>query len=243
MRATLILVAARNSIKIYSEDGYYHIYNRGVEKRNIFLDEQDYGVFLAYLKEYLLPKDEDGLKLKLSDPTTSYKDREKIIKILRLKNFADEISLLCYCLMPNHFHFLLKQHSRDGIDRFMRSVGTRYAMYFNIKYKRVGSLYQDVYKAVLVETDEQLLQLSKYIHRNPLPELFSATKEESLRGYSIFISQPSSYPDYVEPEKTKWVDTKEILLYFSKTNANLSYQSFVEQIDDHSYIQKLTIDN
>ena len=170
---------AKNSIKTYTENGYYHLYNRGVEKRTIFQGEQDYAVFLSYLKTYLMPKNEDDLRQKLADPTISYKEKENIIKLLRLNNFADEITLIAYCLMPNHFHFLVKQNSANGIDRFMNSLGTRYTMYFNRKYKRVGSLYQDVYKAVMVGSDEQLLHLTRYIHRNPVP---SGSKGDALRG-------------------------------------------------------------
>lgn len=80
---------SKNSLKQYADKGYYHIYNRGVEKRLIFQNPQDYYVFLAYLKEYLLPKNEKELKDRLSDPEISYKERDKIIKLLRLNNFAD----------------------------------------------------------------------------------------------------------------------------------------------------------
>jgi len=150
---------ARNSRKEYLENGYYHIYNRGVEKRIIFLDQQDYSVFLSYLKEYLLPKDEKGLRNRLFDPSISPRERDKIIKKLNLNNFSNEITLLAYCLMPNHFHFFIKQKSAGSMDKFMNSLGTRYTMYFNKKYKRVGSLYQGVYKAVLVDSDVQFLYL------------------------------------------------------------------------------------
>jgi putative transposase len=68
---------SKNSIKSYVENGYYHLYNRGVEKRIIFLDQQDYGVFLSYLKEYLVPKNEKELHEKLSNPNTSYKEKDK----------------------------------------------------------------------------------------------------------------------------------------------------------------------
>ena len=155
---------AKNSIKQYLENGYYHIYNRGVEKRTIFLDSQDYAVFLSYLKSYLLPKKEKKLMEKLSHPTISCRERDKILRELRLNNFYNDIHLLAYCLMPNHFHFLIKQAKAESIDRFMNSLCTRYTMYFNRKYKRVGSLYQDVYKAVLVSSEPQLLHLTRYIH-------------------------------------------------------------------------------
>lgn len=148
---------AKNSRKPYVESGYYHLYNRGVEKRVIFLDEQDYAVFISYLKEYLSPKHEDELQKKLDDPNISPKEKDRMLRALRMNNFAEEITLLAYCLMPNHFHFFIKQKSAGAIDKFMNSLGTRYTMYFNKKYKRVGSLYQGVYKAVLVTTEPQFL--------------------------------------------------------------------------------------
>src|SRR4051812_13321253 len=97
-------MAAKNSRKVYCEDALYHIYNRGVEKRTVFLDQQDYAVFLSYLKNYLLPKDEKGLKQKLLDPNTSYKEKDEILRALKLNNFYGDITLVAYCLMPNHFH-------------------------------------------------------------------------------------------------------------------------------------------
>lgn len=214
---------AKNSRKLYLENGYYHIYNRGVEKRKIFLDHQDYGVFLSYLKEYLLPKDEKALSKKLTDPAISSQERNKILKALQMNNFTDEITLLAYCLMPNHFHFFVKQKSAGSIDKFMNSLGTRYTMYFNRKYDRVGSLYQGVYKAVSITTEPQFIYLSKYIHRQAL-----ALQGEALQP------QPSSYEDYIGKRKTDWVNAEEILSYFSKTNPNLSYESFVMEFPNEN---------
>lgn len=222
---------ARNSIKQYVENGYYHIYNRGVEKRLIFLDRQDYNVFLNYLQEYLLPKDKEGLSKRLADPNTSSRERDKILKQLRLNNFSGEITMLSYCLMPNHFHFFVKQRSTNAIHKFIQSLATRYTMYFNKKYKRVGSLFQAVYKAVLVTDGAQFLHLSKYIHKQSL----------ALQGETL-EPQPSSFLDYVGATQTTWIDNNEILSYFSKTNPSLSYQAFVVENDDHSNIQHLLLE-
>ena len=212
---------ARNSIKQYQENGYYHIYNRGVEKRKIFLDQQDHSVFLSYLKEYLLPKDEKGLYEKLGKPNLSPRERDKIIKTLRLNNFSDEITLLAYCLMPNHFHFFIKQKSSGSIDKFINSLGTRYTMYFNKKYDRVGSLYQGVYKAVQITEEAQFIYLSKYIHKQAL-------SSSRLQGEAL-EAQPSSYGEYLGIRKTEWISPQEVLSYFSKSNPTLSYQSFVTE--------------
>lgn len=222
---------AKNSRKKYLENGYYHIYNRGVEKRIIFQDQQDYGVFLSYLKEYLLPKDEKELNEKLSDPNASYQERDKVLKSLRLNNFNREITLLAYCLMPNHFHFFVNQKKAGTIDKFMNSLGTRYTMYFNRKYKRVGSLYQGVYKAVLIQDDKQYFYLSKYIHKQAL-----ASQGEALQG------QPSSFPEYTGERKTAWVNSEEILSRFSDTNPLLSYKNFVLESDDINILKNITLD-
>ena len=234
---------ARNCLKEYVENSYYHIYNRGVERRLIFQDEQDYAVFLSYLKEYLSPKNTQDLRERLSNPGTTYKERNKIVKSLRLNNFAEEMALLAYCLMPNHFHFFVKQKSSDSIDRFMQSLGTRYAMYFNQKYKRVGPLFQAVYKAVLVTSEEQFVYLSKYIHKQVL-----ASQGLTLRSWqkqsqsSTLQEQPSSYLEYLGKRNTSWIHPKEVLSYFSKTNPTLSYQAFVNEPDDFSGINAILIE-
>lgn len=209
---------ARNSIKQYLSNGYYHIYNRGVEKRLTFIDSQDYTVFISYLKDYLTPKDEKYLFARLSDPTIGYKERDKIIKLLRLSNFSDEITMLAYCLMPNHFHFFIKQRSSQSISKFMQSFTTRYTMYFNRKYKRVGSLFQAVYKAALITEESHFLYLTKYIHKQAL----------ALQGLTLQEAQPSSYYDYIGKRKTTWVYPDIVLALFSQNNPQLSYISFVE---------------
>lgn len=218
-----------HATKQYLENTYYHIYNRGVGKGSIFLDEQDYTVFLSYLKQYLLPKNEQELSKKLLDSNLSYKERGQINRILRLNNFAGEITLIAYCLMPNHFHLMLKQKSATSIDRFMNSLGTRFTIYFNRKYKRVGSLYQGVYKAVLITTDEQLLHLSKYIHKQAI--------------FAKGTNYPSSYENYTGLQNTEWVQPNEILDFFSKTQSQLNYGSFVMQEDNLEIVGNLKIDD
>lgn len=223
---------SRNTTKHYTENGYYHIYNRGVEKRLIFLDSQDYSVFLSYLKEYFLPKDKDQLTNLLASPNTPRTEKQKILKLLRLNNFAGELNLLAYCLMPNHFHLLVKQHNAMGIDKLMNSLGTRYTMYFNRKYKRVGRLYQDVYKAVQVNNDAYLLYLSCYIHKQALP---------SVQGDPL-NNQPSSYEVYIEQKKVEWIHAGEILSFFSKTNPRLNYSTFINQSENYELLSGLTLD-
>src|SRR3990167_3657708 len=158
---------AKNSLKDYAPDSYYHVYNRGVAKQDIFLDEQDYKTFLSYLKLYLTPIDLQGQSLKASPSR-------------QLKNYFQELKLLAYCLMPNHFHLFVFQKEDNSMADFLRSLGTKYSMYFNKKYKRVGHVFQGRYKAVMVKTETQFIYLSKYIHSNPLETLPAGTV---LAGY------------------------------------------------------------
>ena len=212
----------RNSLKIYVEGGYYHLYNRGVEKKNIFLDDRDYKVFLYFLKQYLSPPAPMGNFLATTGVTP--------VRPRPIKTLHDLVDLLAYCLMPNHFHLLVRQKTRDGITKLMNRIGTNYVMYFNKRYERVGHLFQGVYKAVLVKSDEQLLHLSRYIHLNPL--------KLGTRNFEKSIDYPySSYEDYLGKRETKWIKTEEILSYFKTRRRTgpvdyLSYQSFVENYKD-----------
>lgn len=209
----------RNIIKTYVENGYYHLYNRGVEKRKIFLDDRDYKTFLFFLKRYLSP-----IEPRLEPNEILHK-----VQPLKRLDLSQEIKLLAYGLMPNHFHLLIKQKIADGITKLTRCVATSYSIYFNKRYERTGSLFQGNYKAVLVETDEQLLHLSRYMHLNILEN-----KQYPLRKMrEILLNSYSSYGDYLGIRRTAWVHPEEILAFFKTAKRRnlkdiLSYQSFVE---------------
>ncbi|OGY21086.1 MAG: hypothetical protein A3A65_03260 [Candidatus Chisholmbacteria bacterium RIFCSPLOWO2_01_FULL_49_14] len=224
----------KHRVKVYVENGYYHAYNRGVEKRKIFKDDQDYKVFLYLLKYYLSPKQKD-LKHPLAEiPEVS------IIRPRPLTNMGKEIELCAYCLMPNHFHLLMKQKTKLGMPKFLQKLSTTYAMYFNRRYKRVGYLFQGNYKAALILEDAHLLHLSRYIHLNP-------TK---LTGPSPVSYPYSSYSYYLGKKKAPWVKPHFILTYFDNSrnhpnlNKYLSYQEFVEgnKSDPKEAIHALSID-
>lgn len=213
---------AKNILKSYLENGYYHIYNRGVNKRIIFKDRRDYQVFLSFLKSYLSPPPSPQQLQQAKQTFTlqgvSFKGIPR-----QLKNYHEEISLLAYCLMPNHFHLLIKQNSKNSIEKFMRSLATRYVIYFNRRHARLGPLFQDTYKAILVDNENYLLYLSCYLHRNP-QEIWG----KSLRDYPY-----SSYADHLGLRTTPWIKPQEILSFFrSPQNLHqqdyLSYENFVE---------------
>jgi len=225
---------AKNAIKEYEAGSCYHIYNRGVNKQSIFEDNKDFKVFLSYLEFYLNPQsnfDENDLR--------GLSSQVKVSPSKVLKNYFGEITLFAYCLMPNHFHLMVKQNSDHGIDRFMRSLSTKYVRYFNSRYQRIGPLFQGPYKAVKIENEYQFVYLSKYIHRNPL-DLFAC--EESPRRLEDY--KYSSYGNYLRQFSQSWVNTDEILGLFSIYNSNSSYATFVKdgEPDDITLIAPLTID-
>lgn len=226
-------VPSKNTKKTYVENGYYHLYNRGVEKRVIFRDHQDHITFLRYLEEYLSPKDEEGLWQKINDPLLSPLEKDKALAQLRRNNFFGKIELLCFSLMPNHLHFQLRQKEAPAIDIFTNSLITRYVGYFNRKYERVGHLFQDVYKAVLVESEEQLLHLSRYIHRNPLQ------LGERGRRYQ---ENYTSLPEYLGQRTTPWIKTDPILSYFTKNTSANSYGNFVNETEVDENITHLLLE-
>jgi putative transposase len=218
-------VPQKNSRKEYGAGGYYHIYNRGVEKRAIFLDEQDYKVFLGYMKFYLEKPSLQGQALQVVSPS----------KVL--KNYHDQIELLAYCLMPNHFHFFIKQSTDRGIAEFMQSLVLKYVLYFNKKYMRVGSLFQGRYKTVLIDNEDLFVYISKYIHRNPIDILPARPGLAGMEGYRY-----SSYGNYLGLFSQSWLKTNEILGYFSKMCFRNNYQSFVEETGDITKVYYEMID-
>src|SRR3972149_1221260 len=214
---------SRHILKIYVENGYYHVYNRGVEKRIIFENAQDYKVFLNYLKEYLTPRSNSTKKSKsFTLQGVSFRGIPR-----PPKNYHKKMELLAYCLMPNHFHLVIKQLDRHSLENFMRSLLTRYSMYFNKKYNRVGSLFQDTYKAVLINDESYLLHLSRYIHLNPLETMADITK-----AYS-------SYRDYLRQRRTNWVKPDLVLSFFERNTFPFlkkfnNYRNFVEKYPQES---------
>jgi putative transposase len=177
-----------NSIKNYAPYSFYHVYNRGVEKRAIFHDDQDYAAFTKLLRKYL-------------DPSYTASPGE-----IRRPSYAQSIQLLAYCLMPNHFHLLLYQlDDEKALEKLFRSLMTGYVMYFNQKYRRSGPLFQGRYKASLINSDSYLQHISRYIHLNPL---------DSKLPYKTYPY--SSYSMYLNSSDQLFVKTKPILNLFNQ---------------------------
>ncbi|KKW06034.1 MAG: hypothetical protein UY40_C0004G0018 [candidate division CPR1 bacterium GW2011_GWC1_49_13] len=143
-------------VRNFQENSFYHVFNQGVEKRPIFLDETDYATFLYYLTVYLLPI-EKAAQMYPDTPVRLYE-----------KNLTEEVKLIAYCLMPNHFHLLLKQETANGVSKLLKQLTNAYTLYFNQKYQRVGALMQGPFRAAPVTEDKLFIHLVRFIHLNPL---------------------------------------------------------------------------
>lgn len=193
-------------VKDYVVGGYYHLLNRGIEGRLIFQDHRDYVVFTDILKNLLTSPD---------DLPPGYIQ----VRPVRISDVYDKVSLICYCLMPNHYHIVLKQLVDGGVTHFMRRLTNAYVKYFNARNDRVGGLFEGKMKAVSIDRDEYLLHLSRYIHVNPYKIV------DDLGSY-----QYSSYNDYLNTEKRRdWINAKEVLDFFSENEESFnSYNAFVD---------------
>jgi len=161
--------------KQFASGNFYHVYNRGNGRMDIYKGEQDYFNFLKRLKLAL------GLDLQRAS-----------LQTLRIQPLPENsFSIICYCLMPNHFHFLIRQNKDIPISKLVNKVCSSYSKYFNKKYDRVGHLFQDQFKAVNVETDEYMLWLSAYIHQNPKVAGISDLDNYKWSSYGDYINQNS----------------------------------------------------
>lgn len=144
-------------------DQYYHIFNRGVARQPIFQEKQDYKRFIATLNYYrYFPLPIRLSKLQLLAISVRKNILTELQKSGKLQ--AEIISFVC---MPNHFHLILKQSRENGISKYLKELQNSYARYFNTKHKRIGTLFQGQFKAIHIESEEQLLHLSRYVHLNP----------------------------------------------------------------------------
>ncbi len=196
----------RNTVRAFQPQAIYHVYNRGVAKQSIFLDDQDYRAFIRRLELLLLPEDEAE---RLQHTTNR----------IRLQNLHSQVELQAFCLMPNHFHLMIKQgDDARAITRSMRTLSTSYSMYFNKKYNRIGPIFQGRYKASWVNNEPYMLHLSRYIHCNPL-----ALKKD------IYAYPFSSLQYYFQESCPKWVEPGDIESLFS---SQFEYEEFVDDLID-----------
>jgi putative transposase len=148
---------------------FYHVYNRGIEKRRLFLDHSDYKRFMESLYVVNTKKPVELREISHNHDTVYGWDRGEPI-----------VAIGAYCLMPNHFHLLLTPRVDGGISSFMKKLGTSYSMYFNLRYERSGILFENKFKAKPVADDRYLKYLYSYIHLNPVELMQSDWKERGI---------------------------------------------------------------
>jgi putative transposase len=194
-----------------AETIYFHVYNRGVDKRDIFMDKSDYYRFLHDLYEFNDTAPANPHHARYGGGSTSTNKKRDML-----------VDIVCYCLMPNHYHLLVGTRDKKILARFMQKIGTGYTMYFNEKYERSGSLFQGRYKSIIIEGDVYIKQLSKYIHRNPL-------NSERLQVKSLEAYKYSSYLDSVGIKNMPSLLKNEILM--GQFRGHCDYKKFVNEED------------
>lgn len=197
--------------------GIYHIYNRGVEKRNIFLDKNDRIRFRALLL-HCIPQE------KTPSYSLSRKEKQRDHAKKRLVN------ILCYCLMPNHFHLLLQENAKSGISKFMQRLMNSYARYFNTKYERTGPLLSGPFRSVAVSGDDQFLHLTRYIHLNP----YAAKMIDDPFQYEW-----SSLEEYIGSSKYKFCQSrllKEIMEARKYRDFMIDYADYARELADIKHL-------
>lgn len=218
---------AKHIKRIDKEKTYLHISNKGVSGKIIFADAKDCQVFLSYLQDYLTPPSHpDGHR------------RDFIIKGRRFqgvphrpKNYFEKVYLIAYNLMPNHFHLLLYQSTPGCIEKFMRSLSTRYSMYFNRKHGCTGQLLEGPYKSIVINDVPSLVHLTRYFHLN---------HKAGDKPANTF----SSYPEYIGKRETAWVKPGIVLSFFNGSENTIfkeigGYKNFVEKFEPDQSVKDL----
>ena len=211
----------------FSANEFYHLYNRGTEKRLIFTKPGDYGRFLALLH---VCNQRKRIEVNLRGPTS---------EVFGSHGNATLVDVVAYCLMPNHFHLLIREKAPGNISKFVQKVSTGYTMYFNKRYERTGVLFQGKFKATHVDNDRYLKHVVSYIHLNPIKLIEPEWKEKGIknrRAAEKYLNEYrySSYRDYgSESRPESVIISKKILLdYFELP---VSFKESVRWWLDHSH--------
>ena len=196
--------------KVFFANGeYYHIYNRGLDKRVVFPKREDMDRFFQSI-----------ITFNAVEPIGSIYEDIWNTKLGRKRRSPRLVDIICYCLNPNHFHLLLKQIKDGGISEFMRRIGG-YTYYFNLKYKRSGPLYQGTFKSTHIASNGQLLHASAYVNlNNRVHRLGGSTSKSSWNEYigrandgicekGIILDQFASKTEYREFAESSLADILE----------------------------------
>ena len=201
----------------FSPGEFYHIYSRGVDRRKIYLEKNDYERFCKLL---YIANSEKPFEI-------SVLEQDKFYSIDRGVQLVD---ICAYCLMPNHFHFVIKEHSTNGISLFMKKLLTGYAMYFNARNERTGALFQGKFRAKHISTSEYLRHVPLYVHMNSIDLVEPKWKENGIMDVNkvkkYMRNYPySSFPDFMGEEREKG-------RIISKNSLPAYYDSLEEHLED-----------
>ena len=217
---------------------YYHIYNRGVDKRTIFECQKDLDRFFLSMKEFniLAPIGSiyENFLAKAREKKQTKKFGNSVPKLLK----EDElVGFICYNLLPNHYHFILQQLIDRGITKFMHKLSLGYTNHFNKIYKRSGSLFQGEYKAIHIDSNEYLLHLSAYVNLN-----YQVHNLEKFGGRASKLLK-SSWGEYIGENKENFCK-KDIILH--QFGSALDYKNFAEdslkRIKENKEIKKFLLE-
>lgn len=203
----------------FVQNEYYHIYNRGVDKRDVFLEERDFRRFLLAMN--LLNYEKDGLMRRWKDFKENHPEKSlDEFLVISVKERKYLIEIVAYCLNSNHYHFILKQgNNENGIKLFMQRLGNSYTKYFNEKHKRNGALFQGRFKSTHIEPNN-FLRMSVYVNCNS--EIHGIHPAKSYRW--------CSFSEYLGKEENKLCEKGVILDQFRNSQDYLKYA--VENIAD-----------
>lgn len=170
----------------FAEGEFYHIYNRGTDRRDIFSDEDDYLRFLESMVQF------NNLEPIGSIFENSFRQKQKQLGSPASKKKMERlVNIVAYCLNPNHYHFVLEQVTEKGIEKFMQRLGTGYTKFFNNRYARTGVLFQGKFKAIHIDSNPYLLHVSAYVNlNNRVHRLGGSDFRSSWTEYTTGLGQP-----------------------------------------------------
>ncbi len=244
-------------IEPFSVGDFVHVYNRGNRKQDIVINEKDMWRFMQALRFF----NDSHSSLNVLRQITSlkakkvvdirYQQPESVFQVGWPKDWPEReplVKILCYCLMPNHFHLLLQEIREGGISKFMQKLGIGYTNYFNLRHKETGKLFQGAYKGRTIKENQFYLEyLSVYIQVKNVLELFPGGLEEALKDIDkalefAEIYKFSSFTDFVGKRKSLIIDTD---IFGDIFAAPEDYKKFAKEIIEsrkYNILEELKID-
>lgn len=220
----------------FHNECFYHIYNRGVDKRETFLNESYYARFIAILKHHLQFDYPYSLLKQQLEKASTPQVTQSVFCWLEERRVKPPIEIISFCLMPNHFHLTVKQLVEEGVTRFMHRTSTAYTKYFNARNERSGSLFESTFRGTLVESEEQLIHLTRYHHTNPTK---IGVKNDGLISYPW-----SSLQTYLDRKKGfDFISPGVVLSSFSSPGDYLCFVKAQAAAGDYTPIESIAIDD